>query len=179
MPAKPIAATSLFLLVLGSGLPAPLAAQTDPVIAETRQRLSADLERMVRAKLPLSANEARAFWPLFREYRQDTAWVGERAAELFEDFVEAYPAMTDEQAASLLKDWLSVQQAYLDTKHGWVDRFLERLPAKTVARFFQLENQFETLVRSEIAKGVPLIKVRAPNDFLDPPRNPLDPPSEP
>jgi hypothetical protein len=176
MSAKPNFATTLFLLVHAAALPPPVAAQTDPVVAQTRARLSADLEQTVRAKLPLSANEARAFWPLFREYREDTAWVGERAAELFEDFVEAYPAMTDEQAESLLKDWLSVQQASLDTKHSWVDRFLERLPAKTVARFFQLENQFETLVRSEIAKGVPLIKVRAPNDFLDPERNPLDPP---
>ena len=41
-------------------------------------------------------------------------------------------------------------------------------------RFFQLENQFETLVQSEIAKGVPLVKVTPPNDFLDPLRNPLD-----
>jgi len=149
-------------------------AQTDSSIAQTHARLRSSFEAKVKAKLPLSKNEEQTFWPLFREYRDDTAWVGERAAELFEDFVEAYPTMDDARAASLLRDWMTVQQQRLDVRSRWVDRFLAALPARTVTRFFQLENQFDTLVQAELAKGIPLVKVTPPNDFLDPVRNPLD-----
>jgi hypothetical protein len=153
---------------------APLAAQTDSSMAQTHERLRSSFEAKVKAKLPLSKNEAQVFWPLFREYRDETAWVGERAAELFEDFVEAYPTLDDARAAGLLRDWMTVQQQRLDVRSRWVDRFLAVLPARTVTRFFQLENQFDTLVQAELAKGIPLVKVTPPNDFLDPLRNPLD-----
>src|SRR4029453_2052187 len=152
----------------------PVAAQTDSSIAQTRARLRGSFEGKVRAKLPLSKNEAQVFWPLFREYREDTAWVGERAAELFEDFVASYATLDDAKASQLLRDWMSVQQQRLDVRTRWVDRFLAALPAKTVTRFFQLENQFDTLVQAELAKGIPLVKVTPQNDFLDPLRNPLD-----
>lgn len=152
----------------------PVAAQTDSSIAQTRSRLRGMFEHKVRTGLPLSKNEAQVFWPIFREYREETAWVGERAAELFEEFVESYPTLDDATAASLLRDWMTVQQQRLDVRTRWADRFLAALPAKTVTRFFQLENQFDTLVQGELAKGIPLVKVTPPNDFLEPLRNPLD-----
>ncbi len=155
-------------------VPLPLPAQTDSSIAQTRERLRGMFEQKVRAKLPLSQNEAQVFWPLFREYREDTAWVGERAAELFEDFVESYSTLDDSRAAALLRDWMALQQQRLDVRTRWVDRFLAALPAKTVTRFFQLENQFDTLVQAELAKGIPLVRVTPANDFLEPLRNPLD-----
>ena len=168
-------AMPIFLFVLAL----PARAQTDPVIAETRARLAARLEAAVRSKLPLGKNEAAVFWPLYAEYRADAAGAGDRAAELLEDFIEAYPTLDDEQAAALLADWLSVQQQQLDLRHRWVDRFLDRLPARTVMRFFQIENQFDTALRGQLATGIPLAKVEVPNDFLDPLRNPLDAPPPP
>jgi len=152
----------------------PSLAQTDSSIAQTRSRLRGIFEQKVRTGLPLSKNEAQIFWPIFREYREETAWVGERAAELFEEFVESYPTLDDTTAAALLRDWMTVQQQRLDVRTRWADRFLAALPAKTVTRFFQLENQFDTLVQAELAKGIPLVQVTPPNDFLEPLRNPLD-----
>ena len=154
----------------------PALAQTDPVIAETRARLAARLEAAVRSKLPLGQNQAAAFWPLYAEYRADAASTGDRAAELLEDFIVAYPTLDDETAAVLLTDWLTVQQQQLDLRHRWVDRFLDDLPARTVMRFFQIENQFDTALRAQLAQGIPLAKVEVPNNFLDPLRNPLDAP---
>jgi hypothetical protein len=175
MPSLSPRRLSLFSVLALAVLPtAPLGAQVDASIASTRARLRSSFEAKVKAKLPLSQNEAQVFWPLFREYREDTAWVGERANELFQDFVDSYPTMDDAKASQLLRDWVNVQQQRLDVRTRWVDRFLAALPAKTVTRFFQLENQFDTLVQSEIAKGVPLVKVTPPSDFLDPLRNPLD-----
>lgn len=165
---------AVFLTLLCLLPTAPAAAQTDSSIAQTRDRLRGIFEQKVRSKLPLSKNEAQVFWPLFREYRDDTASVGERAAELLEDFVASYQTMDDQQASALMRDWMSVQQQRLDVRSRWVDRFLSALPARTVTRFFQLEHQFDTLVQAEVAKGVPLVKVNPPNDFLDPLRNPLD-----
>lgn len=154
----------------------PALAQTDPVIEQNRVRLAARFEAAVRSKLPLGQNEAVVFWPLYAEYRADAAWVGDRAAELLEDFIVAYPTLDDETAAALLADWLSVQQQQLDLRRRWVDRFLDKLPARTVMRFFQIENQWDTALRAQLASGIPLVKVEVPNDFLDPLRNPLDAP---
>jgi hypothetical protein len=164
----------LLAFLAGCTLAGPALPQSDPALADTRARLAGQLKAGARAKLPLGKNEAQVFWPLYDEYRADAAWVGDRAAELFEDFVAAYPTMDDEQAGNLLRQWLELQHQQLDVKQRWVERFLEKVPARTVARFFQIENQYEAAVRAELAKGIPLIKVELPNDYLDPLRNPLD-----
>jgi hypothetical protein len=151
---------------------APLAAQTDSSIAQTRGRLRGIFEQKVRSKLPLSQNEAQVFWPLFREYREETAW-GRARRRLFEDFVESYPTLDDAQAASLLRDWMTVQAAAGRTK-PLGGSLSGRVARQDRDRFFQLENQFDTLVQGELAKGIPLVKV-TPQRLPRPPAEPLRP----
>ena len=40
----------------------------------------------------------------------------------------------------------------------YVEKFESKLPSKTVARYFQLENKFEAIVEFELARRIPLVQ---------------------
>ena len=141
--------------IVALALAVPALAQTDPVIAENRARLATQLEAAVRSKLPLSQNEARVFWPLYAEYRADAASASDRAFELLEGFIAAYSTLDDARAATLLTDWLSVQQQQLDVRRSWMDRFLDQLPARTVMRFFQMRTSSTPRCAPSSPRGFP------------------------
>ena len=42
-------------------------------------------------------------------------------------------------------------------KKRYVEKFEAKLPSKTVARYFQLENKFEAIVAADLARQIPLV----------------------
>lgn len=160
----------LGLVLLGGSL---AGAQPPLVAGRTRILMGSEREAYVRANLPLGTEENRTFWPLYRRYRDDVGYVVDRAIALFEELVERYPTLTDDDAEVLLDEALAVQQEEVDVRTKWASRMREDLSPRTVARFFQLESQLNALVKAEIANAMPLVRTELKNELLDPPRNPL------
>ena len=154
-------------------LPVATVSAQEPLVSDrVRSEMRRDRESFIRGSLPLSTDEEAVFWPLYREYNEDVTYVGDWAVDLYERFVSSYRTLSDEEATELLDEFLALRQEELDTKSRWVARFLDELPAKTVGRFFQLENQMEVLIKAGISDALPLVRVEKTNEFIDPPSNP-------
>ena len=52
----------------------------------------------------------------------------------------------------------ALEKAEADLKAQWVPRFREILPAKKVARFFQLENKMDAVIEYDLATSIPLVE---------------------
>jgi len=159
--------------ILGLNLLCGSVAEAQPAVGRTRVLLGEDREAYIRENLPLGTEEGRIFWPLYERYRDDVGYVIDRAIILFEELALRYPTLTDVDADELLDEALAVQQEEVDVRTKWARRMREDLPARTVARFFQLESQLSALVKAEIADSMPLVKTEPKNETLNPPRNPL------
>ena len=59
--------------------------------------------------------------------------------------------MTDERAAALLEELLSIQGQELKVKEKYCRSFSRLLPANKAARFLHLDNKLDAIVNSEIA----------------------------
>jgi hypothetical protein len=144
--------------------PAPTAAPTkddDDFTAETaltRAAIQVRRQALVTAAMDLDGKEAEAFWPLYRDYRNEMAKVGDRLVRLINDYADAYDTITDEQAGKMLDEYLSIQRATNEVKAAWVPRFRQIMPARKVARFFQVDNKLDAVVNSQLAAGIPLVK---------------------
>jgi hypothetical protein len=124
----------------------------------TRAQIDAERQSIVATNLPLTDEQSKAFWPLYREYKTAQAAIGDRMATLILDYAEHYETMTDEKASAMLQDWLKIQQDQTKLKADWAPRFGKILPAKLVTRFYQIENKLDTLVMLDLVDGIPLMK---------------------
>jgi hypothetical protein len=122
--------------------------------------IEAEREQAIRDNLPLSDAQARDFWPLYQEYRVAIGDVGDRQIRILTDYVELYRSgdISDEEAKILLEAALQTDAEDLHVRHEYMDKLLQVLPAKIVARFYQLENRLDVLAQMAIMKEVPLME---------------------
>ena len=123
-----------------------------------REKAKADKKVIVASVLSLTQNEADAFWPVYNAYQSDMVDHYDKLAKLIGAYEKSYDTMTDETATTLLTEYLSLQQAHVALLNGYLPRFQRVLPAKKVARLYQVENKLRALVNYELAKEIPLVK---------------------
>ena len=146
---------SLFLAVL------PAAAQVHDEVALTRAEIQTERQAIVAENLHLGEADGQAFWPMYREYRNEMAKVGDRAVKLVHDYATSYETLTDDQASAMLDELFAIQKEELKVKTSWVGKFRKSFSPKTVARFFQIENKLDAIVRAEAALEIPLVVHRS------------------
>jgi hypothetical protein len=140
------------------GMTGSLFAQARAQAEITRADIQADRQALVASNLPLTDEQAKAFWPLYREYRAEMENTGDKLMNLIADYGEQYKTLNDEQAADLMNRYLQLQKEVVGVKHKFAPRFKKILPAKTVLRFYQIENKMDTIVMMAVATQIPLAK---------------------
>ncbi len=138
----------------------PVLAQDKPAdtMQIVREKLEADKKLLVATNMDLTEKEAQAFWPIYESYQKDLGLVNGRMLVLLEDFAKNYNAMTDEEAKKLVDDYLAIEQDRITLKQSYRPRLRQALPEKKVARYLQIENKVEAVIRYELAGRVPLVK---------------------
>ena len=126
--------------------------------ALTRASIQVRRQAMVTAAMDLDGAEAEKFWPLYRDYRNEMAKAGDRLVKLINDYADAYDSITDEQAGRMLDEYLSIQRATGEVKAAFVPKFRQIMPARKVARFFQVDNKLDAVINAQLAAGIPLVK---------------------
>lgn len=150
------------LLLLAVALVAPAAyAQTAVDDVEiTRSDIQADRKALVAANMELTETESAAFWPVYDAYRLEMKKVEDRIVKVILDYAAAYrnDSLTDEQASALVKEHLAAKQAEAKVTASYQKKFEKVLPAKKVARFYQIENRLDLIVEMAAATEIPLVK---------------------
>jgi hypothetical protein len=141
---------------------AGISAEAKAAIESARAELRADREKLVAANLPLTSEQADAFWPLYRQYTADRAkaWDGRIAAVL--DYAAAFPEVDDATASDLIARSLKWHREMTRITESYVKKFSRILPATTVMRLLQIESRVDTLIGARLQSGVPLVEPAAP-----------------
>ena len=121
--------------------------------------LKADRQAVVAANLPLTEGEARAFWPVYKDYRGEVEKIGERAAKLIAAYAANFETMTDAKADAFFKDSLAIERDRLTVREKYVPKVRAVLPAQKAARFFQIENKLDAIVNVTVASEIPLVRI--------------------
>lgn len=123
-----------------------------------REKVRADKKLVVAVALDLSESEAKGFWPIYGGYQSDMITHYDRVAKLLADYAKSYPAISDEAAAQLLREFLALESDHAALLTRWAPRFQQVLPPRKVARFYQVENKIRALLSYELARDIPLVK---------------------
>ena len=133
-------------------------AQERQEIATGRAEVQSDRQAIVAANLPLSEEQAKTFWPMYREYRGEMEKAGDRLVELVLGYAKNSDSLTDAQATTMLDDFLSIQKDENKIRTAWVPKFRKVLPSKSVTRFYQIENKLDAILRFDAAAQIPMVK---------------------
>jgi hypothetical protein len=123
-----------------------------------RSALQTEKKAIVAVNMNLTDTESKAFWPVYDEYQKGLRKINEKMATVIVEYAKNYSAMTDNQAAELLKGYLVAEKERLALKKKFVKKFKKVLPMIKVARYYQVENKLETIVRYQLVKEIPLAK---------------------
>jgi len=123
-------------------------------------KLKADKKLIVSKYMELTESEAKKFWPVYEEYQSDLQKTNERLRGLLESYAADYrnKSLTDEKAKKLLDEWMVIEQEEGKRRGTFAPKMLQALPVKKAARYLQIENEYRTLLRYDLAATVPLVR---------------------
>jgi hypothetical protein len=124
------------------------------------EKLKADKKLIVAKYMELTESEAKKFWPVYDEYQSDLQKSNERLLRLLESYAADYrnKSLTDEKAQKLLDEWIALDKDEGKRRGAFAPKVLQALPPKKAARYLQIENEYRTLLRYDLAATVPLVQ---------------------
>ncbi len=123
-----------------------------------RQDVRSDRKKLVAANLPLTETEATKFWPVYDRYIAETVKVNDSRLALLKEYANSIDTTTEQQADSLIKRWLALDQDDTHLRLKYVPEFEKVISHKKTAMFFQIDRRLSMLIDLQLASQVPLVK---------------------
>ncbi|RPI07882.1 MAG: hypothetical protein EHM71_09610 [Zetaproteobacteria bacterium] len=127
-------------------------------IQQTRVAIQVGRQAIVSQAMDLTPEEMQVFWPVYRDYRVEAVKIGDRIVALLQRYAATYDDMTEQAADKLVADFVKIEQARANVKAKFLPKFKKVLPAKKVARFYQVENKLDVMILHEMAESIPLLR---------------------
>ncbi len=153
--------TLLLITMLSAAIPAWAGAAADADLAVLRDTIRANKKALVAVNLTLTDAEAEKFWPLYDRYEAELKSVNDRLVKLIEDYTSHYRELTDDHARKLAEDYLAVEEDRAKVRRTYFSDFTKALPGKKAARFYQIENKMDAVIRYDLAAAIPVVEEQA------------------
>jgi hypothetical protein len=133
---------------------------TGDEIELTRTYIEANRKTIVAAAMELTDEESKVFWPVYKAYREDVQPLNDRFIKILEDYADNYENLSDEMAADMMSEYLDIEEDRLILKKLALEELAGILPMSKVARFFQIENKMDAVVKFDLAAEVPFAEIK-------------------
>jgi hypothetical protein len=148
-------------LVVASGV-AQAADKAAAAAPQSEQSILLDTIRtnrkaLVAVNLELSQEEAAKFWPVYDKYQKELNAAGDRVLAILDDYAKSFHDLSDEKAQKLMEDYLAAEAERLQVRRSYLPEFTKILPGRTVARFYQVENKMDAVIRYDLAAAIPVV----------------------
>jgi hypothetical protein len=131
---------------------------TDQDIKLLRKDLRSEKKQLIATHLKLTDAEAAKFWPLYDQYSAEMAKLGDQKYALIKEYAQNFGSLTDEQAQSLTKPSLGLDEAIAQLRIKFVPIINSVLLGTKTATFFQLDRRITGLIDLQVASQIPLVQ---------------------
>lgn len=131
---------------------------TEPTLEILLHTMRANRKALVAVNLGLSDDEAARFWPLYERYQKEISAIGDRLATVIQDYSAHFRDLSNDKATQLVEDYLAVEADRVRVRRAYVDEFARILPGRKVARFYQIENKIDAVLRYDLAATIPVVE---------------------
>ena len=146
-----------FALVV-SGSPATGGSADEATLEVLVNSIRSNRAALVAVNLGLNDDEAAKFWPVFDRYQQAANATSDRLVVVIEEYSANFSDLSDERAVKLTTDYLAVEADWIKLRQTYIDEFAKALPGRKLARFYQIENKMDAVVRYDLAAVIPVVE---------------------
>lgn len=150
------------VLAIGTGISAaqtaPAPAGVDKAIEQMRKDARTEINAIIGSSMGFSSEEAAKFWPLYNTYEARRKALTDERLAIIKDYAQNFASMSDAKAAELMQRALGLEEKSQAAKREFLGELQKALPAKTVARFYQVHTRIDTLANLMFAQEVPLVR---------------------
>jgi hypothetical protein len=154
--------TMLGALLMASGAIAQTATTdqsgTDTDIALLRSDVQAQKTDIIGKTMQLNDADAKAFWPLYREYANKQQTLGDQRVSVIKDYGAEYDTLTDAQADGLMDRMIKFNKSRNELTAQYFPKFKKAIGAKQAAKFIQVDSRLTLLVDLQLANSIPIIQ---------------------
>jgi len=154
---------SLFLLLFFA---IPLLAQSDQTmdyeINALRADLKADKADIIGQAMQLSPDDAKKFWPVYKQYDQELSAINDTLVQLVKTYAEKFGSINNTDAQELTLKSFDVQARKVALKKKYLPLFSKATSPLTAAKFFQAEYRLELLFNLKLASDLPALLIQSP-----------------
>ena len=131
---------------------------SDQDIKLMREDIRAHKKQLVAANLTLTADEATKFWPVYDQYTAELVKINDTKYAAIKEYAEHWGTMTNEQALSLAKRSIGVEESVAQLRTRYIPIFNKVIPGTKVATFFQIDRRLQLLIDAQLASQIPLVQ---------------------
>lgn len=136
----------------------PAGGQAEATLDVLLNTIRANRKALVAVNLRLSDEEAAKFWPLYDRYQKEMNAIGDRLVGVIQDYDANFRSLSDEKAMKLIEDYLTIEEDRVKLRRAYLGEFAKILPGRTVARFYQIENKMDAVIRYDLAAAIPVVE---------------------
>ncbi len=120
--------------------------------------IRANRKAVVAVNLKLTDDEAAKFWPTYDGYQKEMNALGDRMVALLGDYGKSFRDMPDDKAMKIVDDYLNIEADRVKVRRSYVAEFAKAIAGRKLARFYQIENKMDAVIRYEMAKTIPVVE---------------------
>jgi hypothetical protein len=130
-------------------------------IEALRADARANKVEIIKEAMNFTPPESAAFWPIYKRYQQELSQINDGRVELVKSYAEKFNTLTDADAQQMAEKSFDLQSRVVDLRKKYFKEFNKKLPATTVAKFFQLEHRLDLLIDLKLASELPSLLVKS------------------
>jgi len=130
----------------------------DQDIEMLRADLRSQRKQLVALNLPLTADEATKFWPIFDQYRKEAIKPNDERWAVIKEYAANYNTMTDAQARDYMNRANTVDQQLLALRMKYVPLFEKVISPKKTALFYQIDRRIDLLINLQLSTVIPMVE---------------------
>lgn len=146
------------ILIFGVGVMSSWVANAQDDLQSASEVIRNQRKIYIEKIMELTLREKEAFWPLYAEYESGLSKIRGKRIELAMSIVQNQGIFSDDEAIAMLNQKMKIDVDELKFKLSYVSKFMQVLPGRKVARFYQAENRFDTAAISGLYRNIPVIR---------------------
>jgi hypothetical protein len=139
----------------GDGLQAPI----DEDIELLKRDVRVQSRLIVEAKMDLTDDEAKKFWPLYDQYSSEKTKIDDDMAAVIRDYLQTYATMDGDRAESYVRKRAAIEESLMQLRLKYIPIFRKALSGRMTALFFQIDWRLGLLTNLQLAQ-MPMIDPR-------------------
>lgn len=100
-------------------------------------------EAIVKEIMQLDDTQAKAFWPIYKEFDAERAKLDKAEAQIFLDYAKAYPTVSNEMAEQVMTRTFELGTQRVELQKKYFHKLKAATSAATAAKFIEVEQQLD------------------------------------